>query len=173
MTKNVKSSRIFSLSLLLLWPFSKMVHDDMVIWMADHPCMTCMHIVCIQQLAFRRILKKIAFQIVFCNKTAELTANHQIQKLFKFGAKNNNNNKVILKIAYALHSRDQKYHAKTAVTLFTSILNRKLPTTNFQLNIFIFEARVSLRTLLQPLKQNGKISAWEGNVPKQSSFTND
>ena len=27
----------------------------------------------------------------------------------KFGAKNNNNNKVIIKIAYALHARDQKY----------------------------------------------------------------
>ena len=32
--------------------------------------------------------------------------------------------------------------------------NSRLPSTNFQLNIFIFEARVSLQTLLQSLKLN-------------------
>ena len=34
--------------------------------------------------------------------------------------------------------------------------------TNFQLNIFIFEARVSLQTLLQSLKQNSDKSAQSG-----------
>ena len=33
--------------------------------------------------------------------------------------------------------------------------------TNFQLNIFIFEARVSLQTLLQSLKQNSDKCPWK------------
>ena len=45
--------------------------------------------------------------------------------------------------------------------------------TNFHLNIFIFEARASLQTLLQSMKQENKKSARLGNIPKQPSFTGD
>ena len=48
--------------------------------------------------------------------------------------------------------------------------NSKLPA-KFQ--IFIFEARASLQTLLQSLKRNSRKSARIGNDPKQPSFTSD
>ena len=41
----------------------------------------------------------------------------------KFGTKNNNNNKVILKIAYALNARDQKFNAKFLKVVKHQILN--------------------------------------------------
>ena len=41
---------------------------------------------------------------------------------------------------------------KTALELFVAIPNDRLPT-NFQLDVFIFEARASIKTLLQSLKQ--------------------
>ena len=44
-------------------------------------------------------------------------------------------------------------YAKIALKLFVAMPNNKLPT-NFQLNIFIFKAKVRLHTLLQSLKQN-------------------
>ena len=53
--------------------------------------------------------------------------------------------------------------AKTALNLFVGLPNNKLPT-NFQLNIVHFEARVSLQTLLQSLKQKRRKSARIGNV---------
>ena len=53
---------------------------------------------------------------------------------------------------------------KTAIKLFVAIPNSRL-STNFQLNIFIFVARVSLQTLLQSLKQKDRKSAPVGNVP--------
>ena len=43
--------------------------------------------------------------------------------------------------------------AKTTLKLSVAMPNSRLHT-NFQLNIFIFEARVSFQTLLQSLKQN-------------------
>ena len=46
-----------------------------------------------------------------------------------------------------------KIYAKTTYKLSVAMPNSRLHT-NFQLNIFIFEARVSLQTLLQSLKQN-------------------
>ena len=46
-----------------------------------------------------------------------------------------------------------KMFAKTALELSVAMPNSRLPT-NFQLNVFIFEARVSHQTLLQSLKQN-------------------
>ena len=46
-------------------------------------------------------------------------------------------------------------YAKTAEKLFVGMPNSKLPT-NFQLSIFIFEARVILQTLLQSLKQKAE-----------------
>ena len=49
-------------------------------------------------------------------------------------------------------------YAKTATMLFVALPYERLPT-NFQLNIFIFEARASLQTLLQSLKQNANNSA--------------
>ena len=45
------------------------------------------------------------------------------------------------------------FYAKTTLKLSVAMPNSRLHT-NFQLNIFIFEARVSLQTLLQSLKQN-------------------
>ena len=42
--------------------------------------------------------------------------------------------------------------------------NSKLPT-NFHLNIYIFEASVSLQTLFQSLKQNANKSDRLGNTP--------
>ena len=50
--------------------------------------------------------------------------------------------------------------------------NSKLPT-NFQLNIFIFEARASLQTLPQSLKQNANMSARLGTTSNEPSFTCD
>ena len=55
--------------------------------------------------------------------------------------------------------------AKMAMKLFAAMPNSRLPT-NFQLNIFIFVARISLQTLLQSLKQKYKKSAQVANVPK-------
>ena len=46
-----------------------------------------------------------------------------------------------------------KIYGKTALNLCVAMPNSRL-VTNFQLNIFIFEARVSLQTLLQSLKLN-------------------
>ena len=46
-----------------------------------------------------------------------------------------------------------KMFAKTALELSVAMPNSRLPA-NFQLNVFVFEARVSLQTLLQSLKQN-------------------
>ena len=43
--------------------------------------------------------------------------------------------------------------------------NSKLPT-NFQLKILVFEAKVSLQTLLQSLKQKDRKSARVGNIQK-------
>ena len=60
----------------------------------------------------------------------------------------------------------------TPKQLFTDMPNSRLPT-NFQRNIFIFETRVSLQTLLQSLKQNENKSAWLGNPPNQPSFAGD
>ena len=51
-------------------------------------------------------------------------------------------------------------YAKTALKLFVAIPISLLPT-NFQLNIFIFEARVDLQTLLQSLKQNASEFLWQ------------
>ena len=42
--------------------------------------------------------------------------------------------------------------------------------TNFQLNIFIFEARASLRTLLQSLKQRARKLARAGYLPAGRKF---
>ena len=56
--------------------------------------------------------------------------------------------------------------------VFVAMSNIRLPT-NFQLNIFIFEARVTLQTLLQSLKQNANKSTRLGNNPNQPSFTGD
>ena len=50
--------------------------------------------------------------------------------------------------------------------------NIKIPT-NFPLHIFIFEARASLQTFRQSLKQKDSKSAQVGNVPKQPSFAVD
>ena len=55
--------------------------------------------------------------------------------------------------------------AKTVFKLFVAMLNRKLPT-KFQLNIFIFEARASLQTLIQSLKQKDRKSSKVSNAPK-------
>ena len=46
-------------------------------------------------------------------------------------------------------------YAVTALKLYLVMLNCKLPT-NFQLNVFIFEAKAGLLTLLQSLKQIGR-----------------
>ena len=54
---------------------------------------------------------------------------------------------------------------KTAIKFFVAIPNSRL-STNFQLNIFIFVARVSLQTLLQSLKQKDRKLGQIGNVPK-------
>ena len=56
-----------------------------------------------------------------------------------------------------------RQNSNNDITLFVT-----MPTlaTNFQLNIFIFEARASLQILFQSLKQKDRISAQVGNVPK-------
>ena len=58
-----------------------------------------------------------------------------------------------------------KMYAKTRLKLYVPMTNSRLPT-NFQLGIFVFEARVSLQSLLQSLKQKSRKSALAGNVPK-------
>ena len=60
-------------------------------------------------------------------------------------------------------------YAKTALKLFVAMPNSKLPT-NFQLNIFILEARAIIQTLFQSLKQNANESARLGNTP---NYMND
>ena len=50
--------------------------------------------------------------------------------------------------------------------------NSKL-SMKFQPNIFIFEARASLQTLPQTLKQNANMSARLGTTPNYPSFTGD
>ena len=54
-----------------------------------------------------------------------------------------------------------KIYAKITLKLSVAMPNSRLHT-NFQLNIFIFEARASLQTLPQSLKQNANMSAREG-----------
>ena len=65
-------------------------------------------------------------------------------------------------------------YAKTAKKLFIAMPSSRLPT-KFQLNIFIFEAKVSPKTLLQPLKQNDNKSARLQNNPNKgcNSFPRD
>ena len=58
------------------------------------------------------------------------------------------------------------------LSVFVAKHNSWLPT-NFQLNIFIFEARTSLQALLQSLKQNAKKSARLENTTNKPSFTCD
>ena len=55
-----------------------------------------------------------------------------------------------------------KYICQNSTRLFVAMPNSSLPT-NFQLNIFVFEARTSLQTLLPSLKQSANKSAQLGN----------
>ena len=57
-----------------------------------------------------------------------------------------------------------KKYVKPAIKLFVYMSNERLRVT-LQLNIFIFEARAGLQTLLRSLKQNSKKSARLGNNP--------
>ena len=59
---------------------------------------------------------------------------------------------------FSVNIRLVNIYGETAIMLFIAMPNSTLPT-NFQLNIFIFEARVSLQILLQSLKQNSDESA--------------
>ena len=59
----------------------------------------------------------------------------------------------------------RKKCTKIALKFFVGMPNSRL-STNFQLNIFIFVARVSFQTLLQSLKQKDRKSAHMRNIPK-------
>ena len=60
----------------------------------------------------------------------------------------------------------KKFAKTAAIKLFVAMPKSSKLHTNFQLNIFIFGARVSLQTLLNSLKQKDRKSAQIGNVPK-------
>ena len=62
-------------------------------------------------------------------------------------------------------------YAKTALKLLIAMSNCKLPT-KYQLNIFIFEARANLWTLLKSLKQRQKVGPGR-ECPKYSLITVD
>ena len=61
-------------------------------------------------------------------------------------------------------------YVKTAKELFVAIPKKKL-STNFQLNVIVFKARTSLRSLLQSLKQNTEsrpgLGISQNNLPVQ------